>query len=262
MRKRWIAASLSGLLLTAGVAAAAVPGPQRIVAPGLFGLTEISRGVWTDDPGRAETQMRMVASANARVRAFFGELGPSPRMILCVTMMCEKVFGGTGNVAVAYGWHALRIPPKAFREPDLGVVLMAHERTHIELRRGWSLSALWSPPQPNWFDEGLASFVSRDHRLPKACAEEAKAWIRGSRTFWDWGDFIRERGWRDAYGAAAANVADLHARLGDAGLRDLIARTNAGEEFKAAMADLSGGWSASRPEWTGSPPGATRRNRR
>ncbi len=216
---------IAGLVvLSAPIAAAAIPGPQRIAAPGLVGLTEIAEGIWTDDPGHAETQMRMVAAANARVRAFFGELGPAPRMILCVTMMCEKAFGGTGNVAVAYGWHALRIPPRAFRDTELGIVLMAHERTHIELHRQWAtrISALWSPPQPNWFDEGLASLVSADHRLPKDYPAETLAWIRGSKTFWDWGHYVGERGWREAYGAAAANVSDLHARLGRDGLLRLI----------------------------------------
>ncbi|MFZ1681805.1 MAG: hypothetical protein WAT70_12375 [Rhizobiaceae bacterium] len=242
-RRRWISSIAAGLLFAACVAAAAVPGPQRALAPGLFGLTEIADGVWTDDPGQGETQMRMIAGANARVRAFFGDLGRSPRLILCVTMMCEKTFGGTGNVAVAYGWHAVRIPPKAFREPDLGIVLLAHERTHIELHRswGWRPSALWDPPQPNWFDEGLASFVSRDHRLPRHVDGEAKAWIRGSLNFRDWGGFIRARGWRNAYGAAAANVADLRERLGDAGLRELIARTNAGEPFSGLSGLPDGG---------------------
>lgn len=233
MRRIRLIALVAAALFTVAGTAAALPGPQRIAAPGLFGLTEIADGIWTDDPGHGETQLRMVAAANARVRAFFGELGPAPRMILCVTMMCEKAFGGSGNIAVAYGYHAVRLPPKAFRDQALGIVLMAHERTHVELHRGWSLSALWSSPQPNWFDEGLASFVSRDHRLPDHFDAEAMAWIRGSRTFWDWGDFIRERGWRQAYGAAAANVAALQARLGDAGLRDLIAKTNAGANFEA-----------------------------
>ncbi|MFZ1773358.1 MAG: hypothetical protein WAT78_05300 [Rhizobiaceae bacterium] len=232
---------IAGLVvLSAPIAAAAIPGPQRIAAPGLVGLTEIAEGIWTDDPGHAETQMRMVAAANARVRAFFGELGPAPRMILCVTMMCEKAFGGTGNVAVAYGWHALRIPPRAFRDTELGIVLLAHERTHIELHRSWSLSALWSPPQPNWFDEGLASFVSADHRLPKDYPAETLAWIRGSKTFWDWGHYVGERGWRDAYGAAAANVRLIHAKAGSAGLRSLIGRSLGGEDFDAAMRDIAG----------------------
>lgn len=242
-KRRMIVALAGGLMLSAGVAAAAIPGPQRMLAPWAYGLTEIAGGVWTDDPDHAESHMRMVASANARVRAFFGELGRQPLTILCATMMCEKTFGARGRVAITYGWHAIRIPPRGLDDPALGAVLLAHERTHVELHRswGWRISALWAPPQPNWFDEGLASFVSRDHRLPSNVGDEAKAWIRGSLNYRDWGRFVAARGWRAAYAAAAANVADLRARVGDQGLLDLIARTNAGEPFSVRAGIADGG---------------------
>lgn len=241
MTLRRLIVLIAGLIgLSAPIAAAAIPGPQRALAPSAYGMSEIAPGIFTDDPSHAETQIRMVAEANDRVRAFFGELRAAPRYVMCTTLMCERTFGGSGNVAVAYGWSLIRIPPKAFQQPDLGVVLLAHERVHSELVRRWGASALWEGKIPNWFNEGLASFVSRDHRLPETYDAGTLAWIRGSKTFWDWGRFVDERGWRDAYGAAAANVALIHAESGNRGLQSLISRALGGENFDAAMRDIAG----------------------
>ncbi|MDE2383285.1 MAG: hypothetical protein KGO53_01595 [Alphaproteobacteria bacterium] len=223
MRHKRIAAfSCLCLLLVSGVAAAALPGPQRALAPGLFGLSEIAPGVFTDDVSEQQRWLGIKAHGEARVQAFFGELKAQPRFILCTHQECERRFGFTGVTAQTFGWHMIHLPPRALETPGLGFILMAHERTHAELHWRMGLGGLAYGSIPNWFDEGLASFVSRDARLDPFYVPEQRAWIRASRNFWDWGQFVKARGWRDAYGAAADNVRRLDEALGHEGLLAMI----------------------------------------
>ena len=226
--------------LTGGIAAAAIPGPQRMLAPGVYGLTRISEGVFTDDPTRAQIQLLLIAKAERTVGRFFGELKASPRYILCTRLECDSIFGGNGSIAQAYGWSAIKIPPKAFSELDVGEILLTHERMHTELVHRWGATALWDEKFPSWFNEGLATFISSDTRVRFDHGQNDKEWIRGSRTFWDWGGFVKARGWRDAYGAAASIVAGIDARAGKDGIRTVIDRTLAGENFDRVLAETAG----------------------
>jgi hypothetical protein len=223
----------------AGVAACATPGPQRMLAPKLFGLSKIADGVYTDDPSKAGLEMLMVSRANAKVVKFFGTLEAHPRYILCTTMMCEKAFGKHNSTAAAFGWFAIHIPPRGVNDPHLGEILLSHERTHTELLKRWGATALWDKKIPNWFNEGLATYVSGDDRIRLDHPKADLKWISQSKTFYDWGDFIKERGWRDAYGSAASYVALIHDKAGDAGLHSLIARTLDGEDFDAVLAEIT-----------------------
>ena len=98
--------------LTGGIAAAAIPGPQRMLAPGAYGLTKIAEGVFTDDPGMAQIQLRLIAKAERTVGRFFGELKAKPRYVLCTKQECDSIFGGNGSIAQAYGWSAIRSHPR------------------------------------------------------------------------------------------------------------------------------------------------------
>jgi hypothetical protein len=226
--------------LTGGIAAAAIPGPQRMLAPSAYGLTKIAEGVFTDDPAGAQIQLRLIAQAERTVGRFFGELKASPRYILCTKLECDSIFGGNGSVAKAYGWSAIKIPPKAFSDGHVGEILLTHERMHIELLHRWGLSALWDEKFPNWFNEGLETYISSDTRVRFDHDQNDQVWIRGSRTFWDWGGFVKARGWRDAYGAAASIVAGINARAGNGGIRSIIDRTLAGEKFDKVLAETAG----------------------
>lgn len=238
--RKYILPSLAAILVSVGIAAAAIPGPQRALTPKLFGLTEIAPNVFTDETSRATEWLSMRDVANLKVQNFFGSLKSNPRYILCSTMACEHVFGKQGNIAQTYGWSFIHVPPKAMQEKDVGLILLTHERVHAELIYRWGVSALWDQKIPNWFNEGLASFISEDKRLEPSYSEEQRWWIRGSKTFWDWNGFVVARGWRDAYGAAEDNVAVINRKIGRAGLLSLINRSLAGEGFDKVEAQLMG----------------------
>ena len=238
--QKFILPSLAAILASVGIAAAAIPGPQRALAPKLYGLTEIAPDVFTDDTSRAVEWLSMRDAANLKVEAFFGELKSKPRYILCTNMACELTFGKRGKIAQTYGWSLIHIPPKAMKEKDLGLILLAHERVHAELVYRWGASALWDEKIPSWFNEGLATFVSQDKRVESAYSDEQRLWIRGSKSFWDWDVFVNERGWRAAYGAADENVSLINRKVGRAGILALINRSLAGEGFDKVEAQLMG----------------------
>ena len=220
--RRYILPAFAFVLLTSGIAAAAIPGPQRAFAPTLYGLTEIAPNVFTDDLCEKAKWLEMCEKANSRVTRFYGKLEASPRYILCSHMECEHIFGKNGAIAQSYGWSLVHVPPKALEGEDVGVALLAHERVHAELLYRWGASALWDQRIPSWFNEGLATFVSQDPRMATSYSAEERHWITGSKTFWDWNGFANERGWRTAYGAAAENVKLMHEKIGKEGLLRLI----------------------------------------
>lgn len=235
--KRIFAAAFAASTLLAA-AAYAMPGPQRMVAPKLYGLTEIADGVYTDDPSKAAQEMLLISQANARVKAFFGTLETTPRYVLCTTMMCEKAFGKNNRIAVTYGWHAIHLPPRGSNDLHLGQILLTHERVHSELHKRWGASELWDAKFPTWFDEGLATYISGDDRLRSEYSDEDIEWISQARRIYSWGSFIQERGWADAYGAATAYVTRIRAKAGERGLHELIDRTIKGEDFDKVLAEL------------------------
>lgn len=226
--RRYILHSLALVLAMCGIAAAAIPGPQRAFAPTLYGLSEISPNVFTDDVSQKDKWLDIEASANERTEGFFGTLLSNPRYILCSHLACEHSFGKNGNVAQSYGWSLIHIPPKALENRSVGVILMSHERVHAELTYRWGASAIWDGKIPSWFNEGLATMVSQDYRVRSfygqlpAYSKEDRNWIEGSKYFWDWNRFVGERGWHTAYGAAGEKVAQMQARVGQAGLRRLM----------------------------------------
>ncbi|MFM2279927.1 MAG: hypothetical protein RLZZ444_2158 [Pseudomonadota bacterium] len=226
------------VLTTMSIAAAAIPGPQRMLAPRLYGMTEIAPGVFSDRPERSDEKMAAIRHAEEKMRGFFGTLKATPRYVLCSEMRCEKTFGFNGNTAQAFGWQIVHLPPRAFAERGLDRILMTHELFHAELLVRWGPTALWDEKIPNWFNEGMASYLSDDHRISLFQDEETKAWIRKSRGFYDWSTFLADRGWKRAYGAAAANVADIDHAIGKDGLLKLIDRTIAGEDFDAVLAEM------------------------
>ncbi len=228
------------LLMTAATAYA-LPGPQRMLAPNAYGLSEIAPGIFTDNPDRKDDELKIIRAANATVKNFFRTLEASPRYIFCTTMMCERAFGEYNRRAVTYGWHAIHLPPKALNDPHLGEILAAHERVHAELHIRMGPTMLWKQSIPNWFDEGLASYISNDDRLSLNQPQSNIDWIRRSGTYWDWGDFVKARGWRDAYGSASALVARIDREVGKDGLRRLINRSSKGETFGTVLKELKNG---------------------
>jgi hypothetical protein len=209
-----------------------------MLAPTLYGLSEIADGVYTDSPDQAEGQLRLLSQANAEVERFFNVLTAKPRYILCSTLECAEAFGSNGKVSLTYGWQAIQISPKALADPQLGKAIMIHERLHAELHQRMGTRFSWNQQIPNWFDEGLATFLSGDNRISLSHPQTDLDWIKHSKSVWNWGRFVKERGWKVAYGAAASQVAVIEQRVGRDGLRSLIERTLEGEDFDRVLAAM------------------------
>ena len=166
MKRRTIfALAAAALTLTGAALAAATPGPHRALCPSCMGLTEIAPGLWTDDPATAPALRRMAAEGAATVSAFFGTPEATPRLILCQTKTCQDAFAIRPS-AVTYGASLILVAPKGVTE-----MILTHELTHVALHRRQGVADILDQRFPAWFDEGLASLVSNDTRLPTAIPE-------------------------------------------------------------------------------------------
>ena len=231
MKRRTIfALAAAALTLTGAALAAATPGPHRALCPSCLGLTEIAPGLWTDDPATAPALRRMAAEGAATVSAFFGTPEATPRLILCQTKTCQDAFAIRPS-AVTYGASLILVAPKGVSE-----MILTHELTHVALHRRQGVADILDQRFPAWFDEGLASLVSNDTRLPTAIPEADRRRITEARHFWQWGDAIADLGgWKPAYGAAMAEVVRIRDDLGPEGLKTLIARVADGADFDATL---------------------------
>lgn len=220
------------ILLAALVVGAAVPGTHRVVMPAAYGLTEISPRVWTDAPQRKDELLRLANAARKRVFDFFGDNPPRPTLILCTTNACAQDFGIRGNgLSIAY--VAVMVSPGGL---TLGT--LTHEMTHSRLHRSMGLRNILQQPYPTWFDEGLATHVANHPSWGGGITAQHRQRIREVRRFWDWDDAYRELGVGRAYLTAAAEVADIEAQIGRAGLLELIRRAEQGESFDKTLTNI------------------------
>ena len=226
IRHRLVRAALA-FLVSFAAGAAVLPGPLQALAPRWNGLEEIAPGVFLDDPSRAAEIRAQLADAEAAVRETLDAPLPRARMILCATETCAARFMGKHRPSGrTYGAHLVLVGPNG-----LNPVVLTHELAHVALHARMSLGDVVSPRFPTWFDEGLASWVARDHRLTPPDAK-ARARVLQAEHFTDWGEVMDDLGWRRGYGAALALVEEMVAAGGAAGLRGLIERVADGADFE------------------------------
>lgn len=224
---------LTNAVLIAFVLGAALPGTHRIVLPEGFGLTQVAPGVWTDAPARA-TELRGLANeSRTRVASFFGGTLRKPNLILCTTAKCARDFGIGGN-GLSIPHVAVMVSPGGLTEDTL-----THEMTHFRLHRGMGLRNIVNQPYPTWFDEGLATHVANHPRWPGTVTAAGRDRIRKVQRFYQWDDAYRALGVGQAYGTAGAEVARIEAQAGRAGLLELIARAEAGEDFDRLVDEIT-----------------------
>ncbi len=219
------------LLLAVLVLGAALPGSQRFLAPGAYGLTEIAPNVWTDAPGRRSELLNLVETARSRVANFFGD-ATRPVLILCGSRKCARDFGVGGNGA-SLAYLAVLVSPGGLTAGTL-----SHEMTHSRLHRTMGLKNLVRQPYPTWFDEGLATHVADHPNWRGEVSARAQERVLGVKRFWDWDDAYRAVGVGAAYRAAADEVARIEAIAGRDGLLELIARVEAGERFDDVLSEV------------------------
>jgi len=228
-RWRFLMAACGLLLLVAGTAAAAIPGPQHALCPACFGLTRIAEGVYTDAPERAAELASFPAAADATASAFYGSRESGPRLILCASRACAASFG-VKAAGVTFGWHLVVIGPSG-----LNATIVTHERLHAELNVRLGLRSLTDDPVPVWFNEGLATHLSGDTRFPGPFTAADIIWVKSADTRHAWRRRLAEGGWTRGYGAAAAAVAQLEGAIGRDGLRRVIERVADGVPFEVAL---------------------------
>ncbi len=214
------------------VIGAALPGTHRVLAPGSYGLAEISDRVWTDTPSRAKEFLDLTGAARDRVSAFFGGHPPDPTLVLCATTHCAASFGIGGN-GLSVADMAVLIGPGGLTPGTL-----THELTHSRLHRSMGLRNLVKQPYPTWFDEGLATHVANHPNWQGNVTPVSRQRIREVRRFWDWDDAYDDLGVGRAYASAAAEVASIEAQVGRKGLLELIDRAEAGESFETVLIEL------------------------
>lgn len=230
---RWIAFILIVLIVGAGVAAAAIPGPQRAFCAQCFGLKDIGNNVFTDAPEDSEALTWLVSASDDRVAEFYGTLRAHPRYIICSTRDCYRRFGGSTAKATSFGAEIIRVGPNG-----LNATILAHERMHTELaaRLGWYGMLISSVPA--WFNEGLAVYWSNDSRYRDPTTAEEEALTLTAITPGDWLKLLHEFPALPAYQSARNMVAEIATTIGDDGLRALVDETTQGADFNATLQEL------------------------
>lgn len=222
--RRWIRTALLALPLVGAVAYLALPGWHSALTPQLFGVQKLGPKLYSDAPHRAHEFRERIKAARSETAAFFGEISTEPTYIICTTEPCQRRFG-IGPRGLNLGKHFILIAPLGINQ-----VIITHERVHNELHRTAGINALYDPDFPAWFDEGLATLLSRDTRL---ATDPAPEWIYTAHNWRDWRNMTTAETWRANYGAAMSVVARYEAQNGRDGLRKLVARVEAGEDFHA-----------------------------
>ena len=222
---------LTNGLLAALILGMAIPGNHRVAIPYAYGLAEIAPRVWTDAPSRAGELLGLAHASRARVIDFFGDAA-HPTLILCTTQVCAQTFGIGGN-GLSIADMAVMVSPGGLTEGTF-----THEMTHSRLHRSMGISNLARQPYPTWFDEGLATHVANHPVWHGQITASDRARVRRVRNSWNWGDAYRALGVGRAYRAAATEVAHIERQAGHAGLLELIARAEAGENFDTVLAEV------------------------
>ena len=224
----------TGLLVALGVASVpfVVPALAAYTCPACYGLERVSPTLYVEAampaPDRAKLQ-ETIATAEARVAAFYSSFGERPTLLACMTEACDRRIGGLGGRATAYASPVgtfIRAAPRGLNE-----TILSHEFSHAELYRRIGTWKLFRQAVPAWFDEGVAVIVSDDERYLKrgvAGAQRCTAQPDGPMPT----DFLRRGGvWGKTPGiyakAACAVLIWMDANGGRPGL--LAALTETGE---------------------------------
>ncbi|MFA6921029.1 MAG: hypothetical protein WC216_04245 [Gallionella sp.] len=219
------------------------------MAPGWFGFSEISEGVYVDDkmpPSQQQQVLKTLKQAKERVSVFFGGIEGASKVFACSTEECFVLHGGAGaEKGKAYGKSMLLLSPRG-----LDAVIASHELTHIELCHRVGTMRAWYAI-PDWFHEGLAVLVSEDPRYTE------QAWLQATDNghnvpnLEDIGKMLGNGNWQSGYGTASREVGNWYLHAGRTGLEHLIAEVKEGRDFDFVLNSIA---SASPPEFMNGAP--------
>ena len=183
--KRWyriIAISLIGLSAAgAGTVFSVQPTLAALVCPRCFGFEQLYGRVYVDAAMPEPLRARLagaIREGDRKAADFYGELRAAPEVLACATDGCWRRLGGGGAKGISYASVGIRLAP-------LGLipVIVAHERSHIELHERLGFAKFILGAIPAWFDEGLAVIVSDDPRYLLASTESDRCRVKATGFF-------------------------------------------------------------------------------
>lgn len=241
MKKYLIVAAMLFSIIITVISGCSVIRSARIIAPSLFGTTEIKEGIYLDKDATEIQKKELYASVNTakkRLTYFYGTLKTKPKIVACGTEDCYRKFGGVSAKGKNYGSVAILLSPRGIN-PEI----ISHEWSHRELfeRVGFFKSRKIA----YWFDEGLAVYISKDE------VYSHEKWLKATKntnkilglddidTLQKWLKANREEEHIISYGTAREEVARWLEKTGVGGLRELLNRLSKGEDFYSAYFSIA-----------------------
>jgi hypothetical protein len=234
--KRWFLLLLAALVMAVALGALLAPHVLRCYLVRWSDMQRIAPGVYVD-PGMPQTQrdrfLALLAEAETRVAALYGEYSTHPVIIAGHTMMVMEIYGGNsdnraGKTLSSGAATFVVLGPNGVRDTNI----LAHELAHAEFfaRVGYRNRGR----VPVWFDEGLA--VQVDERVP---LETWRLDASGGRAAPDFGEMggIRHDDWL-SYATAKAEVHRWLDQVGQQGLLGLFRELRQGAAFYQAYRDI------------------------
>ncbi|MGI9451777.1 MAG: hypothetical protein ACR2QH_14235, partial [Geminicoccaceae bacterium] len=139
------------------------PAAGMYVCPGCYGFEAVGSRLYADRAMDADAILTFDADLGeglARVESFFGQTRSDPYVFVCSSEACNARMDYRGSKAKAFGSSFILVFAQG-RSAEF----LAHELSHIELHHRIGLRRGFSGAIPAWFDEGLATVISRDSRF-------------------------------------------------------------------------------------------------
>lgn len=202
-----------------------VPNIYRSLAPGMFGLSEISPSIYSDATDGTAGLIRMVRKSEENSTRFFGKTPTNPIYIICTTSECDDLFGRL-PFGLTMGFHRVVIASVGVEQS-----VFNHERIHVDLHALTGLTGLYTQTFPAWFDEGLSEYLAGPRRSVIRPTAGDKRAVIAANWFWEWDLLVSDGRYNRHYGAARAVVEDIVDAIGRPALRDIVLSSKTRDEF-------------------------------
>jgi hypothetical protein len=240
--KRWyriVAIVLIGFFVAvAGIVYSVQPILAALVCPRCFGFEQLSGRVLVDSAVPESLRVQLASAlreGEMKVVSFYGELKATRVVLACATDMCWRRLGGGAAKANSYASFGVRLSPRG-----IDPVIVAHERSHIELHARLGLAKTVMDAIPACFDEGLAVLVSDDPRylLPNTESDRCRVKADGKLPI-DSSEWRHTAGTdQNLYARAACRVLRwMNANGGKSAVLALVEKVTDGEAFSDLYRD-------------------------
>ena len=236
--------ALSGMSLT-------YPPLAAEVCPNCMGFNNSGDQIFVEQgmPAvRMQEAVETIGLARDRVRNFYRDVVGKPDIFVCGDDDCYRRIGGGGSRGMALLDIALFLSPRGNT-----VTIAAHELSHIELHRRIGITKAYRHMVPQWFDEGLAVFVSDDGRYLKPASAEDRclasldgpmpatreAWVESAQTSGLYAKAAcRVSRWISGHGGSDAVIALLQAVANGTSFAEAYDRSDTAVPVARSMSSL------------------------